>query len=250
MTLTWVSNMGQGANTRTIEIDSGPVAYTIRRSRRAKRIQMRFVPGQGFEVVLPARAPMREVEPFVRGAVDWMRRTLATMTEVGVAAALGNGSATPYLGERLRIQQTSGTRDTVQRVGDTLVVTLRHSGAISVNAAVEAWYRVEARRVLAQRAAAHAATLGVDIGRVTIKDTRSRWGSCSNKGNLNFSWRLLLAPYAVMDYVAAHEVAHLREPNHSPRFWALVESLCPDYRTHRAWLREHGRELTAWPNPP
>jgi predicted metal-dependent hydrolase len=153
----------------------------------------------------------------------------------------------PYLDETLRIAVRSGARDMLQRDGNALLITLQPSSRATLADALEAWYRAEARRVLTERSTIYAAALGLRFGRVTIKDTRSRWGSCSSKGNLNYSWRLMLAPRAVMDYVAAHEVAHLREPNHSARFWALVEAICPDYRAQRAWLREHGRELAAWP---
>ena len=233
------------AKTRAIAVGARTIEYTVRRSSRAKRLQMRYLPGTGFEVVLPARLPLRVVEPFVRGAADWMLRVLGT-TQAAAPVVAPDGFIR-YLDERLRLQVAEGSRAGVERSGDTLIVTLRQGGNNTPHDAVEAWYRAEARRVLTERAAVHAATLGVRFGRIAIKDTRSRWGSCSSHGNLNFSWRLIMAPEAVLDYVVAHEVAHLREPNHSPRFWALVEQLCPAYRARRAWLREHGRELAAWP---
>jgi predicted metal-dependent hydrolase len=95
------------------------------------------------------------------------------------------------------------------------------------------------------RADAFAADLGVAYKRLTIRDGRSRWGSCSSAGGLNFSWRLILAPPAILDYVVVHELAHLRELNHSPRFWALVAAHCPDYQLQRKWLKEHGPALMA-----
>jgi hypothetical protein len=112
-------------------------------------------------------------------------------------------------------------------------------------ARILAFLRAAARADLAERVAAHAARLGTRPRSLSVKDTRSRWGSCSVAGALSFSWRLVCAPPEVLDYVAAHEVAHLREMNHSPRFWSLVAECCPDWRRHRRWLKEHGSALLA-----
>jgi len=103
-----------------------------------------------------------------------------------------------------------------------------------------------ARERLLGAVARHAEALGRPAGKITLRDTRSRWGSCSSKGDLMFSWRLIMAPPAVLDYVAAHEVAHLAEMNHSARYWAVCEQLCPEYRVHRRWLKQSGAALLAW----
>jgi predicted metal-dependent hydrolase len=222
------------------------VRYRVRRSERARRLSMRVLPEIGLEVVLPRGAALHEAAAFVRREQRWVLNALARLPAEPAAADLADGTCTPFLDGSLRIRLTEAARTRIRRKDDTLHVAL--SSGVTVSQAVEAWYRAEARRVLRERAELHAAALGVTVGRVTIKDTRSRWGSCSSKGNLNFSWRLLLAPWAVMDYVAAHEVAHLLELNHSPRFWSLVESRCPGYREQRAWLRQHGRWLAGWPD--
>ena len=101
----------------------------------------------------------------------------------------------------------------------------------------------EAKRDLQTSVSRYAKELDVRPRSITLRDTTSRWGSCSSEGALNFSWRIVLAPPAVLDYLAAHEVAHLREMNHSSNFWSLVESVCPDYDLHRVWLRKHGTKL-------
>ncbi len=105
--------------------------------------------------------------------------------------------------------------------------------------------REEARALFPLRAAHYAPLLGVEYGRVTVRGQHSRWGSCSARGSLSFNYLLLLAPPEVLDYVVVHELCHRREMNHSPRFWALVESQVPDWRERRAWLREHGQALMA-----
>ena len=108
------------------------------------------------------------------------------------------------------------------------------------NPALEAAYRREARRRIEERAAYFAEKMGVDYGRIAIKAAKTRWGSCSAKGNLNFHWKLILMPPTVLDYVVVHELAHRIEMNHSPRFWAQVERILPDYRERRKWLKEKG----------
>jgi predicted metal-dependent hydrolase len=110
----------------------------------------------------------------------------------------------------------------------------------------EAAARRAARELVTMLAEEEAPPLGVEVGRIQIRDQRTRWGSCSARGTLSFNWRLVLAPYDVLDYVVVHELCHLREPNHSRRFWSLVESRRPGWREHRAWLREHGAELLAF----
>ncbi len=109
---------------------------------------------------------------------------------------------------------------------------------------LEAPYRQAAKEYIPKRVAYYAQLLDVTYATISIRDQKTRWGSCSSKGNLSFSWRLILAPPKVLDYVVVHELCHRKEMNHSPRFWALVESMIPDYKTHRKWLKENGEKLT------
>ena len=104
-------------------------------------------------------------------------------------------------------------------------------------------YMAVARDIFMKKAAYYARIMDVSYGRISIREQRTRWGSCSSKGNLNFNWRLILAPEEVLDYVVVHELAHRREMNHSKAFYAIVESVLPDYRSARRWLREHGHSL-------
>jgi predicted metal-dependent hydrolase len=103
----------------------------------------------------------------------------------------------------------------------------------------------EARADLERLSRMHASSIGATIRSISMKDTRSRWGSCSTEGNLSFSWRIVMAPPQVIDYLAAHEVAHLKEMNHGPHFWALCRKLCPQMEEAKAWLKRHGSQLHA-----
>lgn len=241
-------NHAVGTIEDVITLGGREVRYSIRRSARARRMSLRVLPGIGLEVVLPRGFSLREAATLVRRNQGWVLRALDRLKIAEAARVeLADGASLPLLGDTLTLRVANGaSRDSVRRNGDVLTVSLVDGS--SPAGAVESWYRTQAKKLASERAAVHAAALGVGFGRIAIKDTRSRWGSCSSKGNLNFSWRLLLGPEAVLDYVIAHEVAHLKELNHSPAFWAHVAILCPDYTTHRAWLRKHGRELAAWPH--
>jgi predicted metal-dependent hydrolase len=230
-----------------ITLSGREVRYSIRRSARARRMSLRVLPGVGLEVVLPPGFSLREASTLVRRKQGWVLRSLDRLkVSDEKRIELDDGASLPFIGATLSLKVVNGaSRNSARRTGDTLTVSLTNGTPPAV--AVENWYRAQAKKLATERAAVHATALGVEFGRIAIKDTRSRWGSCSSKGNLNFSWRLLLGPDAVFDYVIAHEVAHLKELNHSPAFWAHVAALCPDFKTHRAWLRKHGRELAVWP---
>ncbi|MGN0393128.1 MAG: M48 family metallopeptidase, partial [Bariatricus sp.] len=104
-------------------------------------------------------------------------------------------------------------------------------------------YRDKARDIFEQKVSYYARMMGVSYGRIAIRDQKTRWGSCSGEGNLNFNWRLIFAPAGVLDYVVVHELAHRKEMNHSPRFWRVVEDTMPEYRKYQKWLKENGRGL-------
>lgn len=232
---------GASAAPAVVVLGGREVSLTIRRSDRARRLRMRMLPAIGLEVVVPHNVSDDDALAFVRREAVWVLRHVERAAPLPQQLAPADGVTIPYLGAALPLRMIAA--------GPVALV----DGALSVPAsggldAIERWYRGEARRLGKDLAIARAAELGVSFGRLAIKDTSSRWGSCSTKGNINLSWRLVMAPPEIFDYVVAHEVAHLREMNHSPRFWSLVESLCPRYREHRRWLRLHGHELAAWPH--
>lgn len=211
-----------------------PIELTLRRSRRARRISLRVSDLDGkVTLTLPAHVAEREALAFARDKADWIRAAQARRQPTGV---IGIGSAVPFLGRDLPVRAAPRAAIT----DDAILVP---DNPARLGARLTALLKEAARARIAPAVATHAGALGRRAGRITLRDTRSRWGSCTTRGDLMFSWRLVMAPPEVLDYVVAHEVAHLVEMNHSPAFWALVEQLRPTYASERRWLREHGSRL-------
>ena len=211
-----------------------PVDILLRPSGRARRLSLRVSGIDGrVTVSYPAHASERQAMAFAMEKADWIRGQLARRPEV---VAVGPGVAVPVEGRWLTV--TSGSGRGV-RIGEGQLV----APAARTGAAVGAFLKALARERLAEASDRHAAALGRGFGRLTLRDTRSRWGSCSSAGDLMFSWRLVMAPREVLDYVAAHEVAHLAHMHHGPAFWAEVRRLYGDHRAARGWLRREGGAL-------
>jgi predicted metal-dependent hydrolase len=213
------------------------ISYRIRRSERARRVRVTVQPDRGVEVVLPRRASERSAAAAVRELRPWIERRVREL-EHAQAAVTARGDWVPYLGYQLRLRGETG-RQRVHRRGDEL---LTPTGA-QRKPALERWYRRAAQAEIAPRLNLACAQSGNAYTRLTIRGQRTRWASCSREGAMSFNWRLLLAPEPVLDYVVWHEVCHLEIMDHSPRFWDLLASRCPDYRAHSAWLRRHGATL-------
>ena len=213
-----------------------PIEITLRRSARARRFSLRVSRLDGrVTLSLPLRARESEALEFARAQEGWIRQALAALPQVD---AVCFGNALPFEGRMLTLAPASGRRLTI--AGDSLLVP---GEPAQVARRVSAFLKVRARDALAQASDQYAAALGRPYRSLTLRDTRSRWGSCTQDGALMYSWRLVMAPPAVLDYVAAHEVAHLDQMNHSPAFWAVVARLCPDYEAPRRWLKSHGQAL-------
>jgi hypothetical protein len=231
--------------TRPLTLSGLPAPLELRESARARRMTLRLDAARGLiQVVVPAGLDEAEAIRFVGRHAGWIRARLAALPP---ARPFVNGARIPVLGTDHVIRHDSAWRGP----------GCRHQGEIRVGGQPEHLARrvrdlltAEARRLLAERSRIMAEALETRVRGITVRDTRSRWGSCSATGSLSFSWRLILTPEPVLSYVVAHEVAHLREMNHSPRFWALVARLIPDAAPSRAWLRRHGAELLRFGQSP
>ena len=209
--------------------------YTLRRSPRARRVRV-SVDGSGeVSVTLPKRAAQREADAAVRELAPWIERRRRALARAAAEVARTPG-AVPYLGHELRLVPQPG-RTRAHRRGDELLVPADDRDAL------ERWFRRAARTEIAPRLDAAVERAGSSYSKLTIRNQKTRWGSCSTTGAMSFNWRLLLAPEPVLDYVVEHEVCHLEVMDHSPRFWRLLESRVPDWRDHAAWLRRYGSTL-------
>ncbi|MTH33820.1 DUF45 domain-containing protein [Paracoccus limosus] len=216
----------------------GDIPVLLRRSARARRMTLRVTRAEGQVVLtLPLRASLSEGRAFAESRADWLRRVRADLPR---AQIVGPGVLLPVEGQLLRI--TPAPLRAARIEGEALLVP----GARPAGPAAAAFLKHLAHARLVAASDRHAARLGRGFRSISLRDTRSRWGSCTHDGRLMYSWRLAMAPPAVLDYVAAHEVAHLLHMDHSPAFWAATARLVPDWQEHRGWLRQNGTDLLAW----
>lgn len=209
---------------------------TLRRSARAKRLSLRVSRLDGrVTLTMPKRAKDREAIAFAHEKADWIRGHLVGRPELLTPSV---GGWVLFRGHQCPI--VSGSGRAAKYVDGTIIVP---EPAEKTPIRVASFLKLAARVDLTEASEGFARDLGVSIGKISLRDTRSRWGSCSYEGNLMYSWRLVMAPPHVLRYVAAHEVAHRLEMNHSADFWAVVERVFPEYTESRKWLRKQGEEL-------
>jgi predicted metal-dependent hydrolase len=226
-----------------IQFDQAIYPIRIRRHRQARRYTLR-IHAATREVVLtmPPRGSVREAKEFAQKHGGWIAARLHRLPQ---AAPFAHGTRLPLRGVEHRIAHRPGARGTVwiEAGIDGMPLLCVAGAAPHIDRRVSDYLAREARRDLETASRRIAAALGVAVKRVSVRDQSSRWGSCSTTGVLSYSWRLILAPPFVLDYLAIHEVAHLVEMNHSPRFWRLVHRHCHDAHRAKAWLDAHGADL-------
>jgi predicted metal-dependent hydrolase len=227
-----------------IATESGIVAVTLRRHPNARNYTLRLKSATGAPVLtMPMRGSVRQARSFLDRHAGWLLRE---MDKLPRGKPIVDGGMIPLRGVPHRVDHRPGRRGTVgiecDEGGPVLVVS---GNAAHLRRRVIDFLKREARRDLEALVQRHAAALGATATAIRLRDQTSRWGSCTATGRLSFSWRLVMAPPHVLDYLAAHEVAHLREMNHSRRFWRIVEGLCPNTRQARAWLAAEGARLHA-----
>lgn len=230
-----------------ITLGQKTVAYTIRESTRARYVNFRIHVETGLEVVVPSGAHIPNLESLIQQRQSWILKHLRRLetSQPKTERAFHTGDILLYLGEEYALDLVSAPRQkrvSVARQGQHIRVRFPSTpphNAVAVQSGLESWYRSQAKRFLIPRTTEIASELGWVFGKITIRGQKTRWGSCSSKGNLNFNWRLMMTPPDAIDYVIIHELCHLHELNHSKRFWALVETHCPNYRYWRRWLKEN-----------
>jgi hypothetical protein len=226
------------ARLELLKIDGRLLEVRVRLNPRARRMIVKVNPATGeVSVTAPTRRGLSAALDFARGEREWIARQLA---KVPGPVALSTGATLPFRGRAHEI--SAAARGPAPVWAEDGVIWVRGDAAHASRRVLD-FLKREARTVFEARALHHSAKLDVKPSRITVRDTLSRWGSCSSARALSFSWRLIMAPDFVLDYVVAHEVAHLREMNHGARFWAHVKKLHPEMETAQAWLRTNGRDL-------
>jgi predicted metal-dependent hydrolase len=226
-----------------VVFDKAIYLVRLRRHRQARRYTLRIdAPTREVVLTMPPRGSVREAKEFAQKHGGWIAARLKRLPE---AAPFAHGVEVPLRGEPHRIVHRRGERGTVwtetDGSGQRLLCVAGESP--HVDRRISDFLKREAQRDLDAASRNYAAQIGVSIKRICVRDQSSRWGSCSNTGVLSFSWRLILAPPFVLDYLAAHEVSHLVELNHSPRFWRLVKRLYPQLERAKVWLDANGTDL-------
>lgn len=225
-----------------LKIDGKSIEVILRTNPRARRFIVKVDPSTGeVSVVAPSSRSFDRALDFARKEKDWIAGRLA---DVPQPVQLEFGSVVMFKGIEHVIRSGDSKGSPVWIDRDGARPTIRVGGRPEhASRRLLDWFKREARKRIDERVATYATALAVRPKRITIRDTSSRWGSCSSARSLSFSWRLILAPPSVLDYVVAHEVAHLRELNHKPRFWRLVETLVPEIEKSQTWLSTHGALL-------
>lgn len=226
-----------------VPFDGSVFLVRVRRHRQARRYTLRIQAASREAILtMPPRGSLKEAKTFAEKNSEWIAARLARLAE---AAPFQHGTILPFRGEPHRIVHHPNLRGTAwtdtDRHGRRLICVA--GDPPHVQRRVSDFLKREAKRDLGAACQRYADMINVKLRRVVIRDQASRWGSCSTTGVLSFSWRLILTPPFVLDYLAAHEVAHLAEMNHSTRFWRLVERMCPRWRRAKAWLEMHGTDL-------
>jgi predicted metal-dependent hydrolase len=219
-----------------IALGTPPVSVTVRQSANARRLTLRLNRFNGeATLTVPARTGQSLISEFLDRQESWLRAQIENAPQ-RVRPAFGD--EVPVEGEMLTL--VDAARGPVRRQPGGLAVP---GGPDAIGPKLLAYLKTLARERLSEATGYHAGVLGKSVSRLTLRDTRSRWGSCTSAGNLMFSWRLVMAPPEVLDYVAAHEVGHLVHMDHSPAFWDVVSDLIGDFREPRRWLRREGVSL-------
>ena len=223
---------------KVISLDGRDVPVRIRRNKRARRIILKVDSDtEGAVVTLPNRASEREALLLVQEKSDWL---LARLNDLPAKISFQDGAHIPLLGQNYLLRHDPDLKGVALKENNTICLGCRSE---HFSRRLTDWLKKQAKAEILVRTSDFAAKIDCRLGRITVRDTRSRWGSCSLNGNLSFCWRLIMTPDWVLDYVVAHEVSHLRHMDHSPAFWQTVESLGVRVDEARRWLNDNTEKL-------
>lgn len=223
----------------------------IVRYRQRRTIELKLLNSQQLQLSVPLSCQLTEVEAFVKKHSKWILNTqqkLLTHEQAAQRYLVAAGAIVPFMGKDYSLQvRYDGSDSTLKLTTDSLIVTLsvdvRDNCQPYLTKILYDWYGNHAAAMLYKQTQLWSTNIGVSPRKICIRDSKTRWGSCSNLGNINYSWRIILTPLNVIEYLVVHELCHLKELNHSSRFWQLVESNLPEYKQSKQWLKQHGSIL-------
>ncbi len=222
---------------RQATVNGRRISYELHRSPRRRKNVTISIEGDRVRVLAPARTPQQQIAEFVAQRADWIASHLDSARPIGLRSQLGEGGLLPLLGVRYPVEASLAP---FQFDGERFRVDVSKPERAAY---AEAWLREYARDHFTAQVEHWSPIVGVQPKRLQIRNQKTRWGSASSRGTLSFNWRLIFAPPEIIDYVVVHELCHLIQPDHSPKYWALVESVMPDAQHHRRQLRELGDSL-------
>ena len=213
--------------------------------RRRKSFELKWMNPYKLRVRVPVGTTRKMIDQLVQDKTDWIVRSRQRMMERENQLEKNylQADSIQYVGQTIPFRWEKASNPFQLHMGQDAFVLVGSGTPEQAQALVEASYRKRARMIFEERSEHFANQLGVRVNQIRIKSQKTRWGSCSSKGNLNFNWHAIVAPPEVIDYLVIHECCHLVHMNHSKAFWELVESLCPNYRVHREWLKSHDTQI-------
>lgn len=226
-----------------IQIHGMSIPVDVRRSDKARRLSMRMDTDLVLRVTVPRRCSERRVSEFLEDQRRWVFKAYTQLhrkKRKSFSLSFGHGDSIPFLGEWYTLEVLPGSSGSVEVLDDVIRVWASQGNSKLVRSKLLRFYRAKAREVISESVAYYARLLGLQYANITIRDQKTRWGSCSSNGNLNFSYRLVMTPIKILEYVVVHELCHLVHMNHSKKFWGLVSTVIPDYKERRNWLKDTG----------
>jgi predicted metal-dependent hydrolase len=226
-----------------IILDGQTVNYAVKRSQRARHVRLEIHLESGLTVVVPYRYNTEGITRFLYQKRLWILRKLEDCRKFQSNNIATVSDSISYLGQKLKIIEQRDHNQLADVSLDQNTITVNLGADDNLVRVLETWFRSQAEELITRKVDMFSQQIGVRFSRLTIRNARTRWGSCSRLGNLNFNWKLIKAPEPVIDYVIIHELCHLKEMNHSPSFWNLVERHCTNCYEQRSWLKQHEAEL-------
>lgn len=233
-----------------IKLKNQSINYTVRTSRRARHVRLTIKPDTGLEIVIPVSAKSVDIQSILQKRADWIIKNLQEVKSSQHPRTYQPGDIVHHLGQPLTIAHqmvAQSGKIALTRRDNQLIFKITHDhqpDTAELKAALGQWLHGQARTYIIPRTHELAKQHGFTVNQIRIKDQKTRWGSASSLGNLNFNRRLMMAPPPVIDYLIIHELCHFREMNHSRKFWALVKQYCPDYRHQINWLKTNPAIMT------